>query len=534
MGVVSVPSYNFVKFCRPGSNPGVAADTPRFSQFGTNPAAISPRIVLPDNGPPSMDYVEHIFANAGNLQLGADANKFTNFAGVGNVTYDGLRINACQLWGGGFKVSAGHYLEEGIIRLDSPFSRLVLGNHTPEPGGVSRGVLDIVNASGSGLVRVGQVTAAEIFERQNFPDVSVPIGSPALPGQLQQYAYYHFYRRFDSGAGLHRSNLVINTTAAAELTSTYGTPDEPGSDQWSNSGVTNQNAFVLWMRAAWDDTPGASLANAPWASPRVFETTVFQPHGDYPLGWIDGQVAGVEWYQLEFADLSLIQGSKLEVRAIAMDSPPNASFDGLWDVDLTEDDWIPCERGELVSLYHDTLGYPAGRYLLLQLRFTPSPVVALSGSTAIFYDSGSGVALRAYSSLVTPTPGDRVPYLIRNSEGQAVEHVPVTPQFAYDVTHQADVGRFECMDGSAITWPNTTQERRVWQLVWPTITTAEADELDVFFANRGGGVEPFFFTDPDGVDHAVFWLGDRLEFTRRAPNIWSLADLTCVEVLDAA
>lgn len=535
MPAISVPAAIFRKFCRPGSDPGVAADTPRVLQFGSNPTSVSPKIVVPENDPPdSLSYVEHIFANAGALELGADGHKFTAFQGAdANVTFDGLRIGAGQLSGSGYKVSAGHYLEEGIVRLDSPFSRLVLGNHTPEGAGFSRGVLDVVNASGVGLVRLGQVTSSELFERINFPDVEIPIGAPLVPGSIQRYAYFHFYRRFDSGSAIHRANLTINTTTAAEITSTYGTPDEPGSDQWSNAGVTGQNAFVLWMRAGWDDSISGPLGNTPWMTPRIFDIEIYQPHGDFPFGWIDGGVPAVYWERIDFEQLVRIQGSRLQVKAVALDAPPNASFDGLWDA-LP---WLECVPGEPTNLWDATEGYPRGRYLLLQLRFLPSPIVDLAGSTTLFYNSGSGVALRAYSSAaVPPVPGDDTPtpYEIRNSEGQALVAIPVTPQFAYDVTIQGGVTRFEVTDGSAITWPTVTRGRRVWNIGWPTLTGAQADELDAFFANRGGGVEPFTFDDPQGNTFSAAWVGNSLHFEKRAPNIWSLTGLTFVEVFDAA
>lgn len=526
MGVTIATPDAFKRFAQPGTSPLVAANTMRVRSFSGNPASVAPRIVEPENAAPgSLTYVEHIFANNQTLQLG-QANKFAAFSGVGNLVFDGFFMSAGQFTGGGFKMSDGHYLEEGVVRLDSPFTRWVLGNHTPESMQLSRGVLDVVDDSGVGRFRIGQVDGTETFTRQTFDDVDMPVGDPLTVGSVATYAYYWFYRRYDSGAALHRSNLTINTTAAAEQTSTYGTPGDPGSDSWSVSGVTGQRAFVLWMRAGWEDTPGTSLANTPWANPRVYETTTFQAHGDFPITHIDGGSSGVYWRDIEM-DLYLTQGATLEVRAVALDSPTNGLFDGLWDAT----DWIACSDTGPTNLYVSG-AYPQGRYLLLQFRFTPSSTVTLSGATAFWYGD-----LRAiWSATSPPPPGDaaRIPYAIRNSEGTASLAIPVTPHFAYRRTINGAARRFELEDGSARSITTATAERESYVLSWAAVTTAEKVLLQDFFDARGGGNEPFTFVDPAGTTRSVAWEGGDLQFEQLSPNAWRVPDINVVEVFSAS
>lgn len=537
MGVATIRAAFFSRFSKPGTSPADPDSRPRTLEFSQNPISVSPRVVAPENGDPSsMSYVEHYFANSGSLELGADANKFTLFDGdesVNPIGFDGLYVKQCQLRGGGFRVSPGNYLEEGVIRLDNPFSRIILGQHDPAtPAFLTRGILDIFNDGGVGKLRIGQVDDTGAYAL-NTMDVEFPIGYPTTPGSTQEYAYYHFYRRFDQIAGFHRTRLTVNTTAAPEVTQTFGPGfvEETGVDKWSDLAQLDQNAFVLWLRCAWNDTfSDVDIGNSPWSNPRVFETTVFQAHGDYPDGWIDGGEAELYWRDLRFTQLVLIAGSKLEVRAVALDTVPNASLDGLWDSSL----WIDCVPGRDVNLYNSILGYPRGRYLLLQLRFTPSSTISLNGSTALFYGSGTGgVAIAADNSLAVPSlPGtfDRVAYAIRNSEGQALLEIPVAPDFPFNATHQGGVSRFELEDGRVRTHSTVTRSRMTnVPLRFPVLTTAQKEQLEEFF-EATAVEEPFTFTDPDGVQHSVAWSGGALDFSPTGPDRWSMGEITVTEV----
>lgn len=526
--------------------------TSSFAESGYSPAVASRRLLLKvtnsgvervrqravltpfDTAPLQTSYVEHDWVNGDTVLTVGASNQFQSVQ-VGAGALDpvdfyvrplGLEIRDRKLYGGGYTIGLRHYFEEGVIRIDDPLGSCYTCHHDSAlPRGRlffrPDGQIEWQQESGGVLVQ-------RILEGVTFPHADVAPG-----GEDPQWFYFHLTREWSEGSpGTHAINLTINTTAADEelITGTQN-PIETGTVGWRTADGIPERFTAAWMRAGWSDPAlTGAWGTDPWSSPVLFQPITVDAHGEYSAGWIDGGAADRYWRELTFVGLNRTYGEKLEVRAVALNAPPNGSLAGIWD----SKSWITVGSNLRASLYQSS-AYPQGRYLLLQFRLTPSPTVPLGGAPLIFQVNGAGTVLTAEAwDTEPPVPGGALvftPFPIDNSEGTATATLPQPVEMPLETVHARAVLEFPTERGSTRSRPTETRGRRRFRSSGWVVTTDERDVLEAFFEARAGGAEPFFWPQPDGTTVTVKLLNDVVDWQWLGPDAWrSREPLELVEV----
>lgn len=552
-------------YAREGGTPAVESD--RFRHIVWNQGAnitAAPRIVEPDNGDPAlMDYNFHVFAHEGPFSTTEIQNGDTVELGSGHhfethtesifppaylpplmfpgaplaSTLDGLRFRRGAFAGGvtaPFTIGLRHYMEEGIFTIYEPFGgEIGFGHHnTSAP---TRGKLTIIGGGGTPYhFKWRMANSAGVEVDTTFPEIPIPV-QPASPTVPPVWVYYHFRRDYSTSEDRMEMTVSVNTgSLVSSLVKTLPGLYAPGVDidqehiwgtQLAIYGGVNRAIDLLWLRCGWSDTQESGSGNAPWTNPRIYEQSIYQPHGEYPLGWIHSGSNGTYWGKLRINGLYRPYGSKLEARAVASDDPPRSSFDGLWD----GREWQDVVGGQSIDLDDPVLGRPQGRFLLVQLRFIPSPTTSLSGSTCHLTHSVLGTAEMVATTTIE-TGGALLPIEV-GGEGQATQTLPLTPQYAFEVTHGRRVVRNRFDGPYEQRYATTTKTRRSWRVHYNAISTANKNALLAFF--RGlRAAEAFLWTPEDETDPvAAALVGSEIDAEKLAPNVWRLSELVFAEVL---
>lgn len=518
---VSSNSSLFLNHALDGFSPADATKQPRLiNEFGI--AQVLPRVS--ETGSGTMEQLTELTAHWANTKAILPSGSFGSFTGqVAGINRDGLLMQNAEFTGGGFLIGAGHYFEEGVFQINAPFTEPVgFGYH--EHATATRGQLVLQT---NGIFEYTIADAAGVNQTFTFPDVPVSVGAGG-PGATRHYVYYHFERSFDGTDTVIR--LTVNGVAAAEHSFVGASdPDLATGDQFwgtraAELGSTQRGLRFAWVRIGWSESAlTAPYGNSPWATPKVYEAQTFQAHGDYAGGWLDAGLTGYYWHTIEFSGLVGEGASAFEFRAIGFDDPPRGSLVGVWD-DL---DWITPALVGPTYLNDAEAGYPRGRYLLLQIRYTPGTGQPLDGAVSSF---GGVPAVTAFAIVDDPT--SVVPQVTVGGEGVASQTLPVTPEFTYRKRRRARTIRREMEAPYAQTYTQSTRIRGSWGVRWNVTSETEYQTLAAFFDGLGAS-EPFFFTPLDSETPVSVVCPVRVKFSQvggvKGDNIWSIPELEFVE-----
>lgn len=526
--------------------------TSSFAESGYSPADASRRLLLKvtpsgaarvrqrgittplDTAPAQVSWIGHDWLNGDvTFVVGGQPNEFSAVSAgaaalpIWEVSPIGLRIEDRKLYGGGYTIGTWHYFEEGVIRIDDPSGDTYTAH---DPSSLPRGRLKFRTASGT---PAWEQEANGVLVTRQLAGVTFPVGDVVDQGDPKWF-YYHLKRAFTSGSpGHHDVQITINTTTGdlEQIDGPYN-PAAGAQIGWRTDDGTPQFFTAAWMRAGWSDSSLVGSWGAdPWSSPIMFQQITIDAHGEYSAGWIDGGAADRYWRELTFVGLNRTFGEKLEVRAVALNAPPNGSLAGIWD----SKSWITVGSNLRASLYQSS-AYPQGRYLLLQFRLTPSPTVPLGGAPLIFQVNSAGTVVTAEAwDTEPPAPGSTIvlqPFTIDNSEGTATATLPHAVEMPLEVAHTREVFEFTTERGSTRSRPATTLARRRFRSSGWVVTTDQRDDLEDFFEARAGGAEPFFWPQPDGTTITVKLLNDVVDWQWLGPDAWrSREPLELVEAL---
>lgn len=508
-----------------GRSPDVLEDRLRSVSEGSS-LRVLPRVIEPENGPlEQLSTVEMMWAN--DLIILPAAPAFTAYEGTGpGLSRDGVFLARTQFLGGGYLIGDRHYVEEGVFSIVEPLQDPIgLAFHDSAS---TRSQLRIVPGD---PVRFELVIAdaAGVNQTHTFAELEVAMSSVSI-GVPRKYHYYHFSKHYEDPDTIVR--LSVDGVAATPLVIPgLSLPDLILGDQgWgtpASLGTTQRNLRFLWMRAGWSEAQlTGTIGNDPWSDPRIFETAIYEPHGDYPAGRFDSGSEDYYWHTLQVMGVENDQGSKLEIRPYATNAPPNGSLTGLWD----DCEWIEVVPNKSQQLNDPVEGFPRGRYLYIQIRYTPSPSTGLAGGISSFGAASYGAtAMLAFA--VENEPGDEATPITIGASPVATKVLPVTPQFTYKKNLAWRTERAEFDYPYTQTFPVSTRRRGSWGMGWSAITDAERDTLDAFFEDLGAE-EPFFWTPLDSETQVpVTTSATRIRWLQVDRGIWASDEIPLLEVI---
>lgn len=464
-------------------------------------SAFTQRVRPPQSTAPSVSggtLIEHEFANDQDWGLGQGGH-FAARTGT-TIVGDGLRLTG-ELSGGGFIVGSKWYHEEGIVRLAQPFnSPVLLGNHSDS--GATVGQLSMVGSFGNIIFRWVQDEVGSPLQGYNFDQIVVPFASVVSTG-------YFYYRFLKDASGL---TLTVNGQTQTIAGVPQSDPATPGTGTHRLGAATqatpDRPVFLLWWRGIGShDNFGTSDVDS---DPKVYVQEEYSPHGLAPATYFDGGQAGLHWNSLgvfdpnypTLQDITIPLGSTLEVRWVAQDAQPSATqLSGLFS-----GGWTTVVPGVVVSL-----GDPQGRYLLVQLRFTPSTTQPLNGATSYLF----AVAFSALWNTLAwdQQEGEPVPIPI-GFDPVSTGTLPHTPEFSLSHSTSSRVVRLDSEAPYTITYTLSTKGRRTWGLSFVR-DQSERDSLVAFFRSN----LVFDFDTERGETVAAHLLGD-IQETLLAPSAY--------------
>lgn len=447
----------------------------------------------------------HEFARDASLLAGGAAQ----FQSVQKVTggpleeftrrYDGAFLRGYLAGGSSYLIGAHSYYEEGVVRIELPHIFPYYFGH--QATGNAAGRLAVVDDSGTPRFQWTQWEGTSPGSEVDylFSSSVVPMSETAT-GSPPRFFHYAFLK--DAGS--------ISISIDGSLVETIGSvPDaDPtaGSTRWG-IGNTDQNITLCWIRAIGSDAN--AITSAVDSSPLVFTQDTFSPDGDAPLSYFDSGTAATYWNLFRVdglnpsaPNLSEVFDSTLEARWVATDTlpaagPRHADFSGGW-TDLEAD----------ASLAN--MGDPQGRYLLVQLRFTPSSVTALQGAPAFLLGTGSTALWNTVpwgGAAVDPEP------ITVAGEPKSVGTLPIEGAFPWSVETRYVVAQPVMAGPYRVSWPLHTAGRRAFAFDVGPMVEADKDTLVAFLDTLRGG-DAFDFPDPDGVTTNAVLSKDEASFER--------------------
>lgn len=483
---------------------------------------VTPRVQDSPHLPPSASGGS-VSASFANDQVLTDPAGFELAEGTVSLVMDGAFVRSGRLSGTDYKVGTRYYWEEGVARLVTPFQGVFLGNHNAD---FPAGALRIVDIAGTKRFQWEQADAAgTAVLTYTFTDPAVPVGSSAA-GSVPEYFYYSFEKR----AG--EITLTVASTFGVQ-TQTIPSIPEPTPTAGASDGVHSLGKLsepggfqLLWFRSTYSDTADVPTVDAtPWATPEIYKDPVtVVSYGNAAQTYLDSGQTGAYWNLPAFRELFHLPAnsggsSRLRARFVARDAIPVGQLHMLFSGEPYYE--VPAGFFLPTAL---PLGGPQGRYLLIELEFVVSPLVALNGSASQFFDAAGAFAFAAQWQPdpwpFTPTP--EVPAeieLLPEPEPDGV--LPILPSIGARLQDTPPVDRISFEAPYSQTYPVGTVNPQSWSVAWSGITTEERDELLQFFEQ--GAERVFTWTNPHGVPGSRgSLLVDSLTQKWLGPGVWQM------------
>lgn len=486
--------------------------TIRLISQALDPITIVQRVTDPDTADPVVSggqLIRHDFANDQSLGLG-QPNRFDSATGSTSFSDDGLRLSF-GLTGGGYIIGSASYYEEGILRLEGPHMfPYILGQHANTSQPVGR--LEIVDDNGTPRFQWSQYQILPSNQVESYlfddPAAVVPLsnGAQGLPP-----TYFHYaFRKSGGSINLYLNGSLVQTISPVPQSD----PNDPGAvgDHFFG-GSSNGNIFVSWWRSIGSHSVSSGSAS-PVSAPALYTQEDYSPDGSFAPSYFDGGQDDLYWNLLDVfqtGQFPLIEafGSDLQVRWVATNDAPaagnlDASFSGPF-VDMVPSQPI------------NDMGNPQGRYLLVQLRFIPSPTVL------------QGVPARIFSQNLRcvwndqPWPGaqvDPVPLTVLG-EPASSGTLPVTPHFPDDAKKVYRTVRSQKTAPYTVTYAMDSVGRRSGALNWPAISTAERDALETFFDDIMSKTLVFDAELPNGTSIKYHYMSQSFSWRKIAGAVYS-------------
>ena len=472
--------------------------------------------------PPALPSISNAVSNDGsffNLQQ-THPNNFissgSGAAGTPTLTNTGLNIGPNDTLGVSLSTTnswcrAGTWWSEGIMSFI--------------PGAGTIQYLDRDIAQGFlRLRKTGSTWRFEFINNSNnfhiFSSINVPLTSSA-PESIPQFFYYRFLKEIPT-TGTGAVHMVVNDGSTTQ-TQTINGVAQPlnASPSGTSLGLSNGSTInMFWHRGLGSDTRPTvgALQSTYWTTPAVFGNDTYTSNGT--AGVVDAQANDEYWHNLgvvqggQFTGLSANGGATLEARVAATNTAPTGDTSTLFSGNFFPLQNIPV-----------SLSDPQGRYLALQLKYTPGSEWPLSsGSVIIAQDSN---VMMTASHFPDPS-GNVVISLPVPGEGATQGTLPYRPE---TISSQSSAVIRSTMDFEfpyTVARPLATGSRRSYAVTW-VLTESERDTLVAFFESRDGS-GTFTWTAPGDSTTSLAALNSPITISQQNPGAYVI-QATLVEVL---
>lgn len=499
-----------------------------FTSPTSNSGHVSQRIAFPPGAMPSASNATEFVHEFGNDQQFTGGGGFANiFLGTGAVIqtkYGALIASGGGLEGNGYAIGTGFHYEEGAFFCDAPLTKIYMGNDPGgSPGAMHKGQLSlrVVSAQIARFFWTQANAAGTAIDEFEFTDIDIPINFLGSFVPLRP-VYYRLIRNLPgAGGGALRLRVWALGVASSQVIGSIPFPLATGTAAARLGGVPAGETVagscrMLWWRSKFSDTYQGSLTFGDadyWAAPKAFNTESYLSHGDQPLSVVDAGFADAYWRTISMPALVQMGGGSAEIRFAAVNSIPTGTALG-----VTSGAYTSLVRSfqeiELLDIQ--------GRYLILDVKFTPGTIYDMDFGEAAFEGNIGGAAFMGFATwagFVQPSPGSGLVELTVFGEGAAEATLPFQPHYVTSVTEAYQVSRMVAESGYTITRPLIEGSRERYTMRW-VLNEADADTLLAFFDARRGGEGSFFWTPPGGSQTAAALASPDIEAAKLAPNVF--------------